>query len=111
MIESFRELFGGIQDVRVFRAPGRVNLIGEHTDYNLGFVLPVALQLAAYVASAPSAGAQLRIYSEDRGEMRAWDTGELRSIQRAGHWTDYPIGVARELLAAGFPIEPVDVLI
>ena len=46
MIDAFRRLYGSADGVRVFRAPGRVNLIGEHTDYNLGFVLPVALDLA-----------------------------------------------------------------
>ena len=55
MKEDFRKLYGSAEGVRVFRAPGRVNLIGEHTDYNLGFVLPVALDLATYIATAPSA--------------------------------------------------------
>ena len=44
MIDAFRRLYGSADGMRVFRAPGRVNLIGEHTDYNLGFVLPVALR-------------------------------------------------------------------
>jgi hypothetical protein len=64
MIDAFRRLYGSADGVRVFRAPGRVNLIGEHTDYNLGFVLPVALDLATYVATAPAPDGKLRIYSE-----------------------------------------------
>jgi galactokinase len=111
MIESFRKLFGPAQGLRVFRAPGRVNLIGEHTDYNLGFVLPVAVELAAYIAAAPGSDGKLRIYSEHRQEMREWDIAQLGSLQRAGHWTDYPIGVARELLATGFGIPPANLLI
>jgi galactokinase len=111
MIESFRKLFGPAQGVRVFRAPGRVNLIGEHTDYNLGFVLPVALELAAYIAAAPSPDGKLRICSEHRHEIREWDAAGLDRLQRAGHWTDYPIGVARELLATGFGIHPANLLI
>jgi galactokinase len=111
MIEAFEKLYGPSPDLRVFRAPGRVNLIGEHTDYNLGFVLPVALQLAAYIAAAPGSDGKLRIYSEDRDEMREWDAAGLGSLQRAGHWTDYPIGVARELLAIGFGVHPANLLI
>jgi len=111
MLEAFRNLFGSAEGARVFRAPGRVNLIGEHTDYNLGFVLPVALDLATSVASAPAACATLRIYSEHRGEMRQWDISDLPGLEPAYDWTDYPMGVARELNAAGFPIAPANLLI
>ncbi len=111
MIHEFRELYGSSEGLRVFRAPGRVNLIGEHTDYNLGFVLPVALDMATSVATAPSADGRLRIYSEDREEGREWDAAGLGSAVRAGHWTDYPIGVARELVRAGFEIAPANLLI
>ena len=57
MIQHFREIYGAADGLRVFRAPGRVNVIGEHTDYNFGFVLPMALDLATFVAAAPSATA------------------------------------------------------
>jgi galactokinase len=108
---DFRELYGSAEGVRVFRAPGRVNLIGEHTDYNLGFVLPVALDLATYIATAPSGDGKLRIYSEFRKEMREWNAAEIGALKPARHWTDYPIGVAQELLGAGFAIEPANLLI
>ena len=115
MTDAFRKLYGQAEGVRVFRAPGRVNLIGEHTDYNLGFVLPVALDLATYIATAPSGApsepGKLRIYSEFRKEMREWDVADLGALTPQRHWTDYPIGVARELLAAGFAIEPANLLI
>jgi galactokinase len=111
MIDSFRTRFGSADGVRIFRAPGRVNLIGEHTDYNLGFVLPVALQLATTVAMAPACDGKLRIYSEHHREMREWNAAEIGSIERAGHWSDYPIGVARELAHAGHPIAPANFLI
>ena len=94
MIASFRERFGPTQQIRVFRAPGRVNLIGEHTDYNLGFVLPVALDLATYIATAPSGDGKLRLYSEDRQQLHEFDVSSLGSVAPAREWTDYPIGVA-----------------
>jgi galactokinase len=111
MIDEFRRLFGAAEGVRVFRAPGRVNLIGEHTDYNLGFVLPMALDLATMVAAAPSGDGRLRIYSEDRGEMCEWDLAEFARLERRRHWTDYPVGVAHELARAGYGIEPANLLI
>src|SRR5664279_1158250 len=111
MIDAFQQRFGPTGRPRVFRAPGRVNLIGEHTDYNLGFVLPVALQLATYIAVAPSGDGKLRIYSEDRQEQREFDAAELGSVARRGEWTDYPIGVAQELVRAGVPVEGANLLI
>jgi galactokinase len=111
MISEFRERFGPTQQPRVFRAPGRVNLIGEHTDYNLGFVLPVALEMATYIAAAPSADGKLRIYSENRQELREFDASHLGSVEHAREWTDYPIGVAQELVRAGVSIDGASLLI
>src|SRR5690349_236258 len=109
--EAFRSRYGSAEGVRVFRAPGRVNLIGEHTDYNLGFVLPVALDLATSIATAPNRDGKLRIHSEDRNETREFGIASLASIEPAHRWTDYPIGVARELLQLGIAIEPANLLI
>ena len=111
MMETFQQLFGSAEGMRTFRAPGRVNLIGEHTDYNLGFVLPVALDMATTVAAAPSRDGMLRIYSEQRQEMRQWKEEEIEALRPAHDWSDYPIGVARELILAGFPIQPANLLI
>jgi len=111
MMETFEQLFGSAEGMRTFRAPGRVNLIGEHTDYNLGFVLPVALDMATTVAAAPSRDGMLRMYSEQRQEMRQWKAEEVAGLAPAHDWSDYPIGVARELILAGFPIQPASLLI
>jgi galactokinase len=111
MMEDFRRRFGHAEAIRIYRAPGRVNLIGEHTDYNLGFVCPVALQLATYVAVAPSGDGRIRVYSEQRGELREFEASRLTRLERAGDWTDYPLGVARELAIAGFAIAPANLLI
>jgi galactokinase len=110
LIDAFRRLYGSADGIRVFRAPGRVNLIGEHTDYNLGFVLPVALDLATYVATAPAADGRLRIYSEHRQESAEWPIAEIAALTPRHHWTDYPIGVAQELIRAGFALEPANLL-
>jgi galactokinase len=111
MIEAFRNRYGATGGLRVFRAPGRVNLIGEHTDYNQGFVLPVALDLATMVATAPSGDGKLRLYSEHRGELREFDAAAIPTLERQGDWSDYVIGVARELDRLGFAIEPANLLI
>jgi galactokinase len=111
MTEAFRKIFHSTDGMRVFRAPGRVNLIGEHTDYNLGFVLPVALDLATTIAAAPSSDGMLRIYSEHEREMREWNASDIVRLERARHWSDYPIGVAQQLAQAGYPIEPANLLI
>jgi galactokinase len=111
MTEAFRKQYGSAEGLRIFRAPGRVNLIGEHTDYSLGFVLPVALELATYVATAPNGDGMLRMYSEDRQELGEWPIADLPGLKPAKHWTDYPLGVARELIDAGFPLAPANLLI
>jgi galactokinase len=111
MIDEFRRLYGSADGIRIFRAPGRVNLIGEHTDYNLGFVLPVALQMATFVATAPSSDGKLRLYSESRQESAEWPVSDIGALLPRRQWTDYPIGVAQQLIAAGFAIEPRNMLI
>jgi galactokinase len=111
MIEEFRKVHGGVDGLRVFRAPGRVNLIGEHTDYNLGFVCPVALDLATYVAAAPNEDGKLSIYSEAYRMGGEWPVGEVARLQPKHNWLDYPLGVAHELLQAGFGIEPANLYI
>jgi galactokinase len=72
--QLFRTRFGA--EPRLFRAPGRVNLIGEHTDYNDGFVLPAALDLGAYVAIAPRSDRLIRVCSENLGRDCAFDLDE-----------------------------------
>jgi len=95
----------------VYRAPGRVNLIGEHTDYNLGYVLPIALDMACYIAIAPAAHGLLRLYSRDLDKEFAIRIADLPNAQPSGDWSDYVVGVARELARAGYPIDSCDLYI
>jgi galactokinase len=78
---------------RTFRAPGRVNLIGEHTDYNDGFVMPVAIGFSTWIKLFPSSERKIEIYSENFNEQVVFDLDNPQTTAR-GHWSDYPIGVA-----------------
>lgn len=89
-----------------YRAPGRVNLIGEHTDYNLGFVLPIALDLATTTTTTPATNGHLTIHSAAHGETWDWPIQSLPTLTPKGHWSDYVIGVAQQLLKRGFAIAP-----
>jgi galactokinase len=92
--EHFENLFG--DRPRIFRAPGRVNLIGEHTDYNDGFVMPAALGFAIYVAIAPRLDRKLVIRSEEFPGNFEFDLDYLPA-QRTGAWCDYVLGVVSVL--------------
>lgn len=108
---AFDQRFPGSPAPTLYRAPGRVNLIGEHTDYNLGFVLPIALDLACYIASAAAAGDRLTAYSTDTEEVRSWPCATLADQSPADDWSDYLVGVARELMLLGHTIQPMNLLI
>jgi len=88
---------------RVFRAPGRVNLIGEHTDYNDGFVLPVAIGFSTWVAVAPRADRILLVFSENFQEEVSFDLDDPAPQPRR-HWSDYVRGVAWALERSGYQL-------
>lgn len=104
--EDFRQQFGD-RKVRVFRAPGRVNLIGEHTDYNDGFVLPVAIDRETVVAAAANDNRRVRVHSLNIEESAEFDLDNPGS-KRRGIWLDYIEGVAQALKSRGASLVGVD---
>ena len=100
---------------RWFRAPGRVNLIGDHTDYNEGFVLPLAVDLECVVGSRPTGGGVVRVRSLDRdaaeadAEMRADGSDDPAAI--APDWGRYAAGVVRALAERGRPAAGIDAVV
>lgn len=106
--EKFQKLYGGRP--RLFRAPGRVNLIGEHTDYNGGFVLPMAIDFETVVAAAPRADREIRAYTDNYEQFSEFNL-DAKSSPKRGAWANYIEGVARILEAKGFPISGADLLI
>ena len=94
---------------RIFRAPGRVNLIGEHTDYNDGFVMPAAIDFYTWVAIGPRADRKLVLHSENISESAEFDL-DAAPVPRH-RWTDYPFGVAVMLERAGHRLRGANLLI
>ncbi len=101
VIGAFRARFGAEPGLLV-RAPGRVNLIGEHTDYNDGFVLPIAIDRAVWIALRPRADRRLRVRSEDYDAEAELKLDALRHARDG--WADYVTGVAWGLDTAGHPL-------
>ncbi|AJY45493.1 galactokinase [Martelella endophytica] len=95
---------------RLFRAPGRVNLIGEHTDYNDGFVMPAALEFEAEAAATRRDDRIIRIHSLNNGETAEFDLDAADNEPRR-NWTDYAFGVAVMLEGAGKKLPGAEIMI
>jgi len=95
---------------RIFRAPGRVNLIGEHTDYNDGFVLPAAIDLYTWAAVAPRDDHNLNIFYENLDQQAQLDLRAI-DLRPRNHWSDYVAGVALMLQRLGIAITGADLAI
>ncbi len=110
--EAFRTHFGH-EPTRFFRAPGRVNLIGEHTDYNHGYVMPVALNRDTVVAVRPREDHEVRLANvEPEFEPVSFTITDHIPAAPRGHWSNYARGVAQRLCReVGAPLQGLDVLV
>ena len=102
--QSFKSYFNSESEI-IVRAPGRVNLIGEHTDYNDGFVLPMAIDHAVWLALRPRDDKTVRLFSLD---LEADSAFELDSLTKGSDWIEYPKSIAYELLKAGYELKGFD---
>lgn len=106
VFDEFTKLFGAEGDIRGFFAPGRVNLIGEHTDYNGGHVFPCALTIGTYMVIRQRKDSMMRLYSMNF-EAEGIKEIPLEKIaeQKDLGWTAYPIGIVWSLKEKGFAVE------
>jgi galactokinase len=106
LLEKFKAAFGG--QAKLYRAPGRVNLIGEHTDYNDGFVLPAAIGFSCWAAAGPRNDGKISIHSENFGAGVETATAS-DSLRPRRDWSDYPVGVVWALSQAGLQLSGANV--
>ncbi|MFT4153847.1 galactokinase [Parafilimonas sp.] len=96
-------------DPLIVRVPGRINLIGEHTDYNNGFVLPAAIDKTIYVAVNKRNDNKIHLHAEEYNENYIADIEKLR--QQKFNWTSYVLGVVEQLLKSNYPVTGFNIVI
>lgn len=105
VLKKFQEVFGDTEGVKVFFAPGRVNLIGEHTDYNAGHVFPCALTIGTYGVARVRNDRKLRFYSMNFEKLGVIESSiDGLKPEKEADWTNYPKGVMWAFLEKGFAI-------
>ena len=101
ILRKFRELFN--EEPLLVRSPGRVNLIGEHTDYNMGFVLPGAIEKAIYLAVSPRDDDKIKLFAVDLDEEIECNVNDYKHSEKV--WANYLIGVVDQLNKRGCPLK------
>lgn len=104
--DLFRKLYG--EECLLYRAPGRINLIGEHTDYNDGFVMPAAIHFYCWVAICPARGRTVDVFSTNFNERRSFDLDRPQPLR---DWSDYVQGVALMLQRSGLNLQGAKILV
>lgn len=111
LIKEFTEKYGKAKEaIEVFFCPGRVNLIGEHTDYNGGLVFPCALSFGTYLAVRKSGKDSLSFASANFGYTEQIPLSDLSRKRDGGAWVNYPLGVIDQLVAKGFKPSGLELL-
>lgn len=106
LLEKFQELFGGEGDIRSYFSPGRVNLIGEHTDYNGGHVFPCALTVGTYGIARKREDRKIRFYSENFSRLGVFETSlDDLVYHEEANWTNYPKGVVWAFKEKGYVVD------
>ncbi len=106
LVKEFIDTFGNKKDILKFFAPGRVNLIGEHTDYNGGHVFPCALSFGTYGLVSKREDSKIRLYSKNFHEMGILETDINKLLyDEKLDWANYPMGVVRVFKDAGYKID------
>jgi galactokinase len=109
--QQFTDIFGGDGHIRIVRAPGRVNLIGEHTDYNDGFVFPMAIEPHVLIVCRARSDGNVRLASTVFPKQIVEFSLERKIARGEPKWANYPKGVAAELIGAGIPLIGMDALV
>lgn len=106
LLEKFQKLFGEGGDIRFYFSPGRVNLIGEHTDYNGGHVFPCALTIGTYGVARKREDRKIRLYSENFSKMGVVETSLDDLVYREeANWTNYPKGIVWTFGQKGYQVD------
>ena len=106
VLKKFAEIFGDAENAKVYFAPGRVNLIGEHTDYNGGHVFPCALTIGTYGVAKKRADKKLRFYSMNFEELGVLESSvENLKPEKEADWTNYPKGVMWAFQKKGYDVD------
>jgi len=113
LIDYFKDVFSQSENPACYFAPGRVNIIGEHTDYNGGHVLPCAINLGTYIMAKKTVGKSIRLFSINFKETDIIET-EISHISNKyeNGWANYPLGIIKTLIVKGYQIDSgIDILV